>query len=172
MPEPSVSIQPLALDNISLLQQLNELLMKLTDEQYANVNESLKSGSIGAHIRHIIDHYVCLLSESDVTDYDKRQRQENLETIRSHARDKIDTVCQQLNVLSGDQTVSVKCSTNCDSSPLPTNSSVARELSFLHSHTTHHMAIIRLLALTQEVCLSTDFGKAVSTQKFERHVQS
>jgi len=43
-------------------------------------------------------------------------------------------------------------------------------LTFLHSHTVHHHALIRIMLKYQKIPLSRDFGVAPSTSKHRHHV--
>ncbi len=174
-------IEQIAQDNIRLLGQLESFTKQISDTFYSQHNESLASGSIGAHIRHIIEHYLSLLNYQNsatvqTINYDQRQRSIPLEIDTKHTQEVINSVCEQLVSICLDTEVNVVCSTNTrirsaiQSSPekeITTQSSLARELVFLCSHTTHHMAIIRLLSLHLKIDLPSSFGKAASTQNYE-----
>ena len=131
----------------------------------------MNSGTIGAHIRHIIEHYQSLLSSSEIVDYDNRARNVSIQKQQSTAIEVLNTLILQLDTFASDRDVHVLCSTNTCEKPVASASSIRRELVFIHSHTTHHMAIIRILALTMKLDVSANFGKASSTQKHESNVQ-
>lgn len=166
------SIQVLKSDNQVLLGQLQTFVSGLTSDVFQQAGEPWRSGSIGAHVRHIIEHYLSVLNGTTFIDYDKRNRDKRVETCAKAASDGLALVVAKLDALDSDQACQVASSSNIYAPATATESSLARELSFLHSHTIHHMAIIRLLALSQEIDVGCDFGKAVSTLKFESHVQS
>lgn len=168
MIQAEVKLSNLVDDNGHLLTQLAEFILAQGQTIYAITNPELESGSIGAHVRHIIDHYLSVLSNGPEINYDQRDRDQAMETNASYAADAIYTLIGVLAAITADQPVSVVVSTSVDSDANKVNSTLSRELCFLHSHTTHHMAIIRLLALHNNVMLPSDFGKATSTQKYEK----
>ena len=165
-----LDIKTVASDNIQLLRELSQLTQKLSQDAYSVNNESLQSGSVGAHVRHIIEHYISVLKNNVMVNYDDRQRNKELELIPASARAELDRICCELELVTTDSPLQVMCSTISELDPPPAASSLSRELSFLHSHTTHHMAIIRLLSLNLGILVSPEFGKAASTKKFEKNV--
>ena len=75
-----------ARDNIEFLKQGLELLSSINDEQYVTTAPPAFVSSVGAHMRHILDHYKQFLvgrNEGQV-DYDKRKRDARLETDRAY----------------------------------------------------------------------------------------
>jgi hypothetical protein len=158
-------------DNNVLIEQLIAFINTLSETQF-NDGLNINSGTIGAHVRHVIDHYQSLLFATNCIDYDARARDNDVETKPVIAITKLNTLIDELNKISTDKIVDVLCSTNSEFEITPSTSSLRRELVFLHSHTTHHMAIIRILALSMKLPISRDFGKAASTRKFEHNVQS
>ena len=202
-------------DNIHLLTQLREFISGLTSDDYAQDNALLDSGTIGAHNRHILEHYDALINatqptgtelsgtestgtqstetnacEKLVIDYDARARNTQLEQHPEMAKSEIERVCaaltqcqlteQNTRLKAHDvkfqnndllqpiaMTTTIRCSTNVNTDSAAINSTLQRELVFLHSHTTHHMAIIRILATALGHNVDKGFGKAASTQQFE-----
>jgi ATP-dependent 26S proteasome regulatory subunit len=140
-------------------------------ESQFNDGLNMNSGTVGAHVRHIIEHYQSLLSAAETVDYDKRARNVLIETQQKTAIEALKTLTLQLDTFTSDRSIHVLCSTNSCENPVASISSLRRELVFVHSHTTHHMAIIRILALTMKLPISINFGKATSTQKYEHNVQ-
>lgn len=166
-------ITQLASDNISLLNQLQALINELSVSQYGFNNGDISSGTIGAHVRHVIEHYQSFLKEPADIDYDERPRNQLLETNPVAALTTIEATSLELEALARQLTlhsvepVLVSCATNTQFAAKPVHSSCARELIFLASHTTHHMAIIRILAKLQGKNVAENFGKAASTQQYE-----
>ena len=165
------SIQQIANDNQQVLNQLLRFLESLDSIQYLNSSQDHGS-SIGAHVRHIIEHYQSALMHHSTINYDPRKRDPNIEASVSAAKQHIELVVNALACIKVDTEVSVICATNAEVSSPKVNSSMARELVFLYSHTTHHMAIIKLLSTPMGLKLDDSFGKAASTRAFESNVQS
>lgn len=172
----------LSYDNVVLLKQLASFVKDLTSSQFIQSNRQLNSGSIAAHTRHIIEHYqtVIGLGADQEVDYDDRPRNQQLEQCQGAAVNALTSLqAQLLNLVnesdlvteSSPSTISIKCATNTHSARFAVRSSFARELVFLHSHTTHHMAIIRLLALSDAIEVDDSFGKAASTKKHEQELE-
>lgn len=171
MPEQENQTKKLVDDNILLLNQLAQFVQEQASQIYSLPNEQLQSGSIGAHVRHIIDHYLSVLVDGGVVNYDQRERDAKIEINATYAGDILNALCSELSDLSKSDSVKVVISTNVEGPSSTVDSAYDRELCFLHSHTTHHMAIIRLLAIHNNIVLPCYFGKAASTQKFEKNVQ-
>lgn len=131
------------------------------------------SGPVGAHLRHVIEHYDALVEglARGVVDYDGRARDRRLETspalasmrlarlwesLEGWTRDTLDTpllVRGQGGVL-GDFSFGVE-------------SSAGRELAFLASHTVHHFALLSAHLEREGLPLPLHFGKAPATVAHE-----
>lgn len=181
-------IERIAAANTLLLKQLQRLLATLSDEEYSQDINTGKGSSVsqfspvGIHVRHSLDHYLQFFSQlqSSTVNYDKRERSLTLESNRETAIDLLIETVEKLEELVDDESLSVHhaieildIDRNSDKQ-LPGNqstieslcmqSSVGRELGFLHAHTVHHMALIKMsLAMLGVVVDIEDFGMAPST---------
>ncbi len=168
------------LDKIVINNQsiLNELFGSLT-----SINETDRSlyskpelvagnASIGGHVRHILDFYFALFSglPGNEIDYDKRERDPVIESELTVAGEKIRVICEQLEQLKGsqEQKISVSVTTDATIAIMEGKSTLLRELQFVHSHTTHHMAIISIILRVNHITPATNFGKAPSTVAYEQ----
>jgi hypothetical protein len=156
-----------------LTNQLN-ILAEHNKACYCHIDQNITGASIGEHVRHIIDFYSCLVNgvEKGVVDYDQRDRDLSLETDLALAIETISNVNKSLSELGTSVNVNVAVSGSIDiddETPL-TYSNIARELQSLHSHTTHHMAIIAILLRTQGFQIDSQFGKAPSTIIYENNL--
>jgi uncharacterized damage-inducible protein DinB len=163
----------LAGGNAAFLSQGLELIQRLTDEQYSIAPPTFSRGGVGAHFRHILDHYDSFLDglAPGRIDYDSRERDRALETDRSAAVLKIREICGRLVALDeGDGRRAIEATSLCGepSQVLWSPSSVARELQFLVSHTVHHYAVIAAILRPQGVEPGEDFGVAPSTLVYEQ----
>ena len=63
------------------LSRLAQLINSLSAEEYTTPISALSGGSIGAHCRHIIELFGCLINdyESGVVNYDARERDERIQ---------------------------------------------------------------------------------------------
>jgi uncharacterized damage-inducible protein DinB len=164
----------LARSNVEYLRQGRELIERLRDDEYASVEPGSRGG-VGAHFRHVLDHYERFARglESGTIDYDLRERDRELETVRSRALERLDELCAALSRLGKADArrallVRVDCGGPDDRGGVSSPSSVARELQFLVSHTVHHYAVIALLLRARGVEPGRDFGVAPSTLRYEQ----
>ena len=153
-----------------LLAQGIALLELLNDGQYAGVpGES----SVGAHYRHVLDHYQMFLRglPHGRIDYDARERDPELERSREAALAVTRRCLLALDALTRepDRPLLVQMETEPGiMTPDWRGSSAGRELQFLCSHTVHHFALIRLLLPEITTGLGAEFGVAVSTLSYGR----
>lgn len=151
------------------LQQCTDLLAALTPEDYGL--NSAGTASIGAHVRHIIDRYRCFLTGLPLgcVDYDARDRQQSLEGSPDSAAEALATIRKQLEELgASDRPLRIRESVQVDGPCGEASSSLERELLSLIGHTTHHLAMIAMLARPRGYQLDDNFGKAASTIIHER----
>ncbi|MFK8053175.1 MAG: DinB family protein [Woeseiaceae bacterium] len=158
-------------DNLLGLDRLRLVVERLSDSQYAQATPPCNSG-IGAHVRHVLDHYDAFFSGVDngVIDYDRRRRDPETEVSRAKAQQRIRLIKDQLERLSNIQAVNnVRVIMDCgssDSTTVEADSSLVRELQFLVSHTVHHDALIAASANTLNIDLDKQFGVAPSTLRY------
>ena len=67
----------------SVLQQGITLLAKVDNETYRRKDADSESGSLGAHYRHVLDHFSCVLEgiPTGQINYDQRRRNPELENL-------------------------------------------------------------------------------------------
>ena len=152
-----------------VLGQVAGVVGALSEGAYTAPGPRGVSGSVGAHVRHCLDH-VLALEQALVTrhiDYDARQRGGRTETDRRAAIDAIDGARARVAALDDRwlaQLVQVRTQIAPDGSYVLTRSTMGRELAFVISHTIHHNATINVLLHQQaELDLPTGFGYAPST---------
>jgi uncharacterized damage-inducible protein DinB len=167
------SVAPLARSNVEYLRQGRALIAALDEDEYAGTAPSSPRGGVGAHFRHVLDHYGCLLTglAGGSVDYDAREREVELEQRREFALERIDATVAALERLppsAGKRELEV--SVDCDEPGRrsASRSSLARELQFLVSHTVHHYAVIALLLRSRGIEPGRDFGVAPSTLRYEQ----
>jgi len=151
--------------NLNALNEGVELLTILDDSQYRQGCKPVFASTIGAHFRHVIEHYRCLFEQIDCGDfcYDQRERDAELEIDRNYALSAISDVCRLLDNLDvAHFEKKFRIFDHLTTSPLDTT--LQRELMFLHSHTVHHYAIIAGMCRGQGIQPKCNFGVAIATQ--------
>lgn len=149
-------------------QLLRQTLEGLDDAAYALPVQVLSGASIGEHVRHMLDMYLCLLDgmEQGVVCYEKRRRDRLVETSRTAGLSLLRTIEDALE--KPDRTLVLENRfgqeemTGCR---IPT--SYLRELAYNLEHTIHHMALIRIGIESRGLAtLPPDFGVAPSTLRY------
>ena len=124
---------------------------------------------VGAHLRHVVEHYEALVIglTLGVVDYDGRPRDRQLETSPTLARDRLLGLRQVLGQWTPDmldRPVQVLGQGGITGDfDFCVTSSVGRELAFLASHAVHHFALLVEHLQRHGVPVPAHFGKAPGT---------
>jgi uncharacterized damage-inducible protein DinB len=158
-------------DCIGLLEQAKDLIQRVADDVFTATTPISPRGSIGAHLRHIMDFYQNFLLGLELKriDYNLRQRDPRLEQNRLRALENIEATIRSLRKLTavdyhGHLLVSSEADTR--ERPIWIRSSVFRELEFVKSHTIHHYSLIAMLLRLHEIDPGEGFGVAPSTLSY------
>ena len=158
-----------AVDDILL--QGCALLGALDTEAYTRELDGPPGASIGAHYRHVLDHFQCLLDgiRSGSVNYDQRRRSPVIETSLAAALVATERLREEFRrlpavVLQEECTVVYSVAYGEDGCG-EVRSNVAREIMFCVGHAIHHFAILKLLCASVSVRLPYEFGVAPSTLK-------
>lgn len=154
--------------------QVTDLLNLMTNEQYAMSLSTFNGSSVGQHVRHIIDFYLCLLNgvENANINYDKRERNPNVETDCLTAKSILEIIAQKVDNLVVEQPLMVCSSFVADESVVLKSipSSVGRELMYAYDHAIHHLAMVKIGMQIHfpTIEISENLGVAPSTLKYRR----
>lgn len=158
------------LDN---LLQIKALVSKISDKDYKKPCHHLFNSSIGQHIRHALEFYVCLVKgiENGIVNYDKRQREIELEQSTAKAKTIILFLEHELNNIESNIKLEIKANYTafCEEN-ICMSSSLYRELGFCLEHSIHHLAIVKT-GLQELGCLNLidkNFGIAPSTLRHQK----
>jgi uncharacterized damage-inducible protein DinB len=156
------------------LQTLKDLINLLDDNQFNEHLDILSGSSIGAHVRHILEFYACLLigNKTSVVCYDARERNHRIETDRKDACATIDNIIAELRKISTDCNLRLQAdfsSIGNDDEMIQT--SLYREIAYCLEHSIHHMALIKIgiKILGDKGIAIENLGVAPSTA---RHIQN
>jgi hypothetical protein len=132
------------------------------------------TGPVGAHLRHIVEHYAALVfpAQAGVVDYDARPRERALESDPQLASSRLRALRQQLAIwpsalLDAHVRVRVQGGLVGDRG-FEVSSTLGRELAFVASHAIHHFAALATHGRALGIALPKGFGKAPSTVAHER----
>ena len=89
-------MEPILEDTEVCLKQGIKLMSQIGADQYVQSHDSCYGSSIGGHVRHNLDHFLCLQSglHSGNIDYDARDRDEFLETHPEYAASKMEELIE------------------------------------------------------------------------------
>ncbi len=144
------------------LRELTQLLDKLSAQQFSHNCEVLSGGSIGAHYRHIIEIYTCLLSNYDFgkINYDNRKRDIKMQTDPEIAVEKLSFI--EKNIERINKKLTLKQCLNDTEVIFETN--YYRELLYNLEHAIHHQALIKIAVNSfQNIDISEYFGVSPAT---------
>ena len=156
--------------NVQVLEQALALVAA-----HQRVGSPAYAGPVGAHLRHIVEHYEALLAPpvQGVVDYDSRPRDALLERCPNTAAARIALLIERLQRI---EQTGTETDTDTDTHlsvcvrigsagewPVQVPSTLARELVFVSSHAVHHFAVLVPHCRAQGIAIDADFGKAPAT---------
>lgn len=160
--------------SIDKLSELQTLLPKLDNKNFSKRIKILGDGTLGQHIRHIIEFYICLLDgiEGSEVNYDNRNRDVNLETDVNGAWDSLYQIKLRLQKIKNNKMMTLITNLSSDEGRREVLvSSLYRELAYCQEHCTHHQALIKvgLQELNLLHLVDPNFGVAHSTVKYRNN---
>lgn len=162
--------------NVAALRTGRGIIAALGDEHYNHICSPHTTASIGAHFRHVLDHYGCLFAglSCGAIDYDQRARDPLVEQHTVHALRQLDASVDALHSLQASAQLSSNLELSVSSSTavnnvgeVPFGSTLQRELVFLHDHTTHHLSMVAILLRLVNVPVDETLGVAPSTLAYQ-----
>lgn len=154
----------------SVFVQLSESLNQLSDAEYTQPSNILFNATIGQHVRHIIELFLCLEKGYDegIVNYEKRKRDYRIESDKNFAASLLKDIYRRLNRPNRDIILEAEdYGDTAEVVSIPSN--YYREIAYNLEHTIHHMALIRVgINEVSSVVLPTEFGVAYSTIKFRQ----
>ena len=158
-----------------VLQQGCIFLDRVGDETYARPLEGTGQGksasSLGAHYRHVLDHFLCLAEgiRTGEVNYDQRRRNPQVESSVTCARLVTEELANEFASFSP-EILQRECAVTYsvgygETEAEAVKSNLAREVMFCVGHAIHHYAIVRLMCAGVGVKLPYEFGVAPSTLK-------
>ena len=153
-----------------LLTQLQQLVSGIRDEDFSRPSPALGQNTIGQHIRHTLEFFICFEEgvHRNVINYDKRAHDRLIETDRSIALYTIERILQFIATVDRNKTLKLEIGYDRYSDTVATiDTNILRELVYNIEHTVHHMAMMKIgiREVAPYITLSEDFGIAVSTMK-------
>lgn len=159
---------------IATLDQALNFLLTIDQDTYVT-QPSNKMSPIGAHIRHILDHFNSIINgmSRGRIDYEERNRGSLVEFNLAIAIARFNEIKQWFSQLKVDdylQPMSIESDIGLNGVEIMTApSSLNRELMFACTHAIHHYSILKIILkdISSQEC-DAHFGKAASTANFEQ----
>lgn len=142
-----------------------ELLQQLTNDEFTQQNVALSNASIGAHMRHIIELFGCLVESytSGVINYEDRKRAALLETDKNEAM----KILKKYSELIDKPDKALHLQNNLISPTEKIRTSYYRELLYNLEHSIHHQALIKVALLNlPHIKIASGFGIAPATIEY------
>jgi hypothetical protein len=163
----------LSIASNAILNQLSDLLHQVKDEDFCRPVKTLGQSTIGQHLRHTLEFFICLEQgfEQGRVNYDKRQHDKLIETDRFLALHTIQKIKEFILACQADQPLQLEVGYHQDTEEtIVVASNFFRELIYNIEHAVHHMAIMKIgvLEVAPYVLLPPDFGVAVSTIRHKK----
>ena len=153
-----------------IFMQLNNSIGQLSTSQFTQPISSLSNATIGQHVRHILELFLCLENgyEAGIVNYENRKRDQNIETNKSFALQLMQSIDAGLN--KPDKKLVLEAGyDDLSEDVLQIETNYQRELVYNLEHTVHHMALIRVgLLELSSIELPESFGVASSTIKYRK----
>jgi hypothetical protein len=151
-------------------QQLIDSIEQLTEVQYVTPSDLLFQATIGQHVRHIIELFLCLNKgyTTGIVNYEKRDRDLRIETDKAFACDLLFEIAHNLD--QPDRSLLLEANhheTLLEEMIIATT--YYREVLYNLEHTIHHMALIRVgIKELTNIQLPSGYGVAASTIKYKK----
>lgn len=154
----------------TLLDQLTEHLSEISPAQFSEPVTFLQQGTVGQHVRHIIEMYEEMLMgyETGIIDYANRKRDKVLETDPVKAIFSLKRIPARIAL--EEKALRLLTETTIEGhSHVEVVTSFQREILYNIEHTIHHMALIRIVFEHRfNKVVPPDFGVAFSTLQYRR----
>ena len=147
------------------LNELSDLVSKLSDNEYCFPCYDLSNATIGEHTRHIIEMFQCLENqyENGIINYDNRKRDHLIQTNSAFAKDCIAAILNQIEKPNKN----LQLQQIVDEEELLIDSNYHRELLYNFEHCIHHQALIKVAILQNAtIAIDENFGVARSTIEY------
>lgn len=159
----------------AILNQLEDVVHQLSDDDFCKPSSALSGATIGQHLRHTLEFFICLESgfNKGVVNYDKRAHDKLIESDKFIALAAIQRIRDFVAHQNDDQYLKLEVGYDRDSENCITiETNYFRELTYNIEHAVHHMAIMKIgvREIAAYITLPSNFGVAVSTLRHQEAV--
>ena len=155
-----------------IFQQLEDSLVQLTNEQYCKRIDTLSGATVGQHVRHVVEMFICLQHgyATGTVNYENRKRDITIESSNEVAINLMRHINTSLFVQNKELILEAGFYENSfELNQIPTN--YFRDIAYNLEHAIHHMALIKIgINEVSEVTLPEGYGVASSTIKYRQQL--
>lgn len=151
-------------------EKLTHVLQLLSEEEYKSPSILLNNHSIGAHTRHIIELFLCLLNGYEVGTvcYAARQRDKRIEMDSMLAIQLLYKIETEINK-PNKPLLMQELNPSAEPNYLVIHTNFEREVLYNIEHAIHHMALISIAVKEKtNISLPENFGVAYSTTQHKK----
>jgi hypothetical protein len=158
-----------------ILDQLGDLVRQIEESDYVKPSEALSRSTIGQHLRHTLEFFLCFQQgyEVGVVNYDKRAHDKLIETDKFIALGAIQRINDFVSTLNTERKLFLEVGYDLQKEQFETVATNSmRELVYNIEHAVHHMAIMKIgiREVAAYITLPFDFGIAASTVRYKETV--
>jgi uncharacterized damage-inducible protein DinB len=160
--------------HLETIKQARTFLQHISHRAYQKVMAPYVASSAGAHMRHVIDHYLALKqgAKEGVVDYNQRHRDSDIaQSTTSALQAWKDIENWLLEVYQSDMHTELTVLSETSVKEIyvdEVRSTLGRELLFVSSHAIHHFSLLAIILSLQGLTKDTLFGVAPSTATYQR----
>lgn len=152
----------------TIIQQLSALVQQISEQDFAAPSPALSNSTIGQHLRHTIEFFICLEQGFDkgIINYDKRAHDKLIESDKFLATAALQRIQEFVETSRPEKLLTLEVGYDLATDAFVTvQTNYTRELVYNIEHAVHHMAIIKIgiREVAPYVTLPADFGIAAST---------
>jgi uncharacterized damage-inducible protein DinB len=156
----------------SILHQLTQMVEQLTADDFTRPVPTLGNSSIGQHLRHTLEFFICLEDGFDrgIINYDKRSHDKLIESDKFIALAALSRIKDFVSLQKTNKELKLEVGYDLDKEDFESVSThYLRELVYNIEHAVHHMAIMKIgiREVAPYVTLPADFGIAASTIRYQ-----
>ncbi|HEX5170726.1 MAG TPA: DinB family protein [Cyclobacteriaceae bacterium] len=162
---------------INILDQLNNLVTQIREEDYSRPIDTLSNSTIGQHLRHTLEFFICLEQgySNGTVNYDKRSHDKLIETDKFLGLNAIARIKEFVIKNDEDKRLELEVGYDLAKDEFVTiSTNYLRELVYNIEHAVHHMALIKIgvREAASYVRLPAEFGIAASTIRYKESVEA
>lgn len=155
----------------AILNQLSSVVEQMTEAEFATPSEALSGSSIGQHLRHTLEFFICLEQgfQNGTVNYDKRAHDKLIESDKIIALSYIHRIQNFVKTQATDQSLKLEVGYDLQHNDCVTiETNYFRELTYNIEHAVHHMAIMKIgiREVAPRITIPSDFGVAASTLRY------